>query len=293
MSSLPDSYIHPIHLPFNYEPMRARFQLQTPDRDPGGAGFWVVLQKSKVLVVNGPQGLELPLADKVPVSQVVSAPIFFGFWDGRPCRVVRLGRDGTFPNGATVVDIMANDPGLEIDLLSLIGTAGQILHWDRIGQYCSLCGSEMERMADEWGQKCAKCGHAHFPHIHPCIIVAVSRGDELLLARKPEWAPNRYSLVAGFLDFGECLEEAVVREVREETGIEVSNIRYVGSQSWPFPSQLMAGFTADYAGGEIVVEEKELEDVRWFKADALPNLPPKRSISRFLIDAFVSSKMKK
>ena len=116
------------------------------------------------------------------------------------------------------------------------------------------------------------------------MIVAVRRPGEILLTRKREWAPNRYSLVAGFLDPGECLEEAVAREVQEETGIQVTNIRYAGSQCWPFPSQVMTGFTADYAGGEVVVEEKELEDAGWFPLDALPDLPPKRSIARYLID---------
>jgi NAD+ diphosphatase len=109
----------------------------------------------------------------------------------------------------------------------------------------------------------------------------------VLLTRKAVWPPGRYSLVAGFLDFGECLEEAVVREVLEETGVLVNNVRYVGSQSWPFPSQLMAGFTAEYVSGEVVVEEKELEDARWFPLTALPALPPKRSIARYLLDNFL------
>lgn len=106
------------------------------------------------------------------------------------------------------------------------------------------------------------------------------------MTRKAEWPEGRYSLVAGFLDLGECLEEAVAREVAEETGVQIENIRYIGSQSWPFPSQLMTGFVADYVGGEIVIEEAELEDVRWFPVDDLPKLPPKRSISRYLIDHY-------
>jgi NAD+ diphosphatase len=116
--------------------------------------------------------------------------------------------------------------------------------------------------------------------------VLVKRGNELLLTRKAEWPLGRYSLVAGFLDLGESLEECAIREVREETGIEITNVRYVGSQNWPFPAQLMAGFVADYAGGEIVVEHSELEDARWFHLDALPPLPPSRSIARWIIDNF-------
>jgi NAD+ diphosphatase len=121
------------------------------------------------------------------------------------------------------------------------------------------------------------------------VIVVVRRNDEVLLVRKAEWVAGRYGLVAGFLDMGECLEEAVVREVMEETGIRIKNLRYVGSQSWPFPSQLMAGYVADYDGGDIVIETKELEDARWFPVDALPLLPPKRSIARYLIDTFAKA----
>jgi NAD+ diphosphatase len=117
--------------------------------------------------------------------------------------------------------------------------------------------------------------------------VLVRRNDEFLLVRKAVWPEGRYGLVAGFVDFGESLEECVVREVREETGLEVTNIRYVGSQNWPFPSQLMAGFVADYAGGEVCVGEDELEDARWFCIGNLPaTLPGKRSIARWIIDRY-------
>ena len=106
------------------------------------------------------------------------------------------------------------------------------------------------------------------------------------MTRKAEWIPGRYSLVAGFLDFGESLEECAIREVREETGIEINNVRYVGSQNWPFPAQLMAGFVADYVAGDIQVDLNELEDARWFTCDALPLLPGRRSIARWIIDNF-------
>jgi NAD+ diphosphatase len=190
------------------------------------------------------------------------------------------------PGGWTAENLQSAEPRLSLELLSLGALGAQILHLDHNSRCCSRCGGKMARILDSSGKKCCTCGALHFPHIHPCVIVLVRRGDEVLLVRKSEWADGRYGLVAGFLDQGECLEEAVVREVLEETGIRVQNLRYIGSQSWPFPSQLMAGFVADYAGGEIVVEEKELEDARWFAITDLPALPPKRSIARYLIDTF-------
>jgi NAD+ diphosphatase len=144
----------------------------------------------------------------------------------------------------------------------------------------------MIKIPDSWGKRCSSCNAEHFPHIHPCSIILVKRDNELLLTRKKEWAAGRYGLVAGFLDFGESLEECAIREVREETGIAIRNVRYVGSQNWPFPAQMMAGFIADYAGGDIIINTDELEDARWFTADKLPELPPKRSIARWIIDSF-------
>jgi NAD+ diphosphatase len=173
------------------------------------------------------------------------------------------------------------------DLLTLYGLARQILYWETMSRHCSRCGSIMERVHSTWGKRCVGCGHEHYPHIHPCIIVLIKRGEEFLLARKPEWAPGRYSLVAGFVDFGESLEECVEREVLEETGLRVTKIRYVGSQNWPFPSQLMAGYVADYASGVISLDGDELEDARWFSRGDMPeSLPPARSIARWIIDRF-------
>jgi NAD+ diphosphatase len=131
-----------------------------------------------------------------------------------------------------------------------------------------------------------------YPRISPAIIVAVTRrfedGMRILLARNHRFPPGRYSVIAGFVEAGETLEECVRREVEEETGIQVDNIRYFGSQPWPFPNSLMIGFTAEHAGGEIVIGAGEIADAQWFAPDALPLLPPKISIARRLIDDFVA-----
>jgi NAD+ diphosphatase len=283
--ALPDFYDSPLHLPFNRACMADQFLLESPDLDPGGPGYWVLLRGGELIIDTTGTSPVLPFGDTPPII-VLDEPLYFGKWHGRPCRLATIENDTELSDGLEASDLFAGNPDLPIDLLSLGGLARQILHWEENSLYCSKCGIEMVRLPGEWGKQCPVCGAHHFPHIHPCVIVVVRRPGEVLLARKAEWPEGRYSLVAGFLDFGECLEEAVAREVMEETGIEVCNIRYIGSQGWPFPSQLMAGYVADYAGGEVVVEEQELEDARWFPVDDLPILAPKRSIARYLIDTY-------
>lgn len=285
MTPLPDFYPSPLHLPFNSTALQRDFVLAPPDADPGGPGFSVLLRGGDLLVEPAGEGHRLPSGFfPLGAGEGEVAPLYLGLWQGRPCRALFWTKDRDVPPGLVAESLLAAEPQLSIELLSLGGRAGQILHWEKNSRCCSRCGAATVPVPGEWGKKCSGCGYAHYPHIHPCVIVLVRRGKELLLTRKAEWPPGRYSLVAGFVDFGECFEEAVVREVREETGIAVRNVRYLGSQCWPFPSQVMAGFVADYAGGEVVVEEKELEDVRWFTPEALPQLPPRRSIARYIID---------
>jgi NAD+ diphosphatase len=274
------AYPEAINLPFNGEIIKSRLVQRKPGQlQESGNGYWAVIQGDALLLADrtlhhGPPPAGLPAgAEALP----------FGEWDGEPVRVVSLSRESAVPDGLSAV------PWGELpdDLMTLYGLARQIVYWERMSQHCSRCGGAMERIDSTWGKRCTGCGHEHFPHIHPCVIVLIRRGDQFLLARKPEWAPGRYSLVAGFVDFGESLEECVEREVFEETGLVVSNIRYVGSQNWPFPSQLMAGFVADYASGTIVVGDDELEDARWFSCAEMPDsLPPARSIARWIIDRF-------
>lgn len=283
--ALPDFYDSPLHLPFNRTCLDKQFKLESPDRDPGGTGYWILLREGDLIVDSTGATQSLPVADVAPLP-IQGEPLYLGSWLGRPCRLARINKKGELGDGLVASDLLASNPDVPIDLLSLGALARHILHWEGNSRYCSKCGAEMSRLPGEWGKHCPDCGAHHFPHIHPCVIVVIRRPGEVLLARKAGWPTGRYSLVAGFLDFGECLEEAVAREVMEETGIKINNIRYIGSQGWPFPSQLMAGFVADYVSGEVVVEEKELEDARWFSVDDLPTLAPKRSISRYLIDTY-------
>jgi NAD+ diphosphatase len=142
--------------------------------------------------------------------------------------------------------------------------------------------------ATERAKECPRCGLLVFPRLSPAIIVLVERGHQMLLGRPRHFPPGLYSVIAGFVEPGETLEDAVMREVQEEVGIAIKDLRYFGSQSWPFPHSLMVGFTATYAGGEISLDEMEMEDAGWFTADNLPTLPGKISIARELIDWFLA-----
>lgn len=269
-----------IHLPFNSEIIRSRFTQKKPgELEETDAGYWVFLQGDSLLLAEG----GLYRGDLPDCFAPQGGTMLFGEWDGEPVRFMTVPGEQQLPDQLHAVALGE----LPDDLLTLSGLARQILYWERMSRHCSRCGSSMKRILPTWGKRCVGCGHEHFPHIHPCVIVLIRRGGEFLLARKPEWAPGRYSLVAGFVDFGESLEECVAREVFEETGLRVTGIRYIGSQNWPFPSQLMAGFVADYASGEIFVDGDELEDARWFSPGNMPeSLPPARSIARWIIDRF-------
>ncbi|MFY9512921.1 MAG: NAD(+) diphosphatase, partial [Rubrivivax sp.] len=168
-------------------------------------------------------------------------------------------------------------------LMALAGRAAQVLEWDRDHRFCGCCGTPTELQAAERARRCPACGHVAYPRLSPAMMALVWRPGELLLARAPHFAPGLYSALAGFVEAGESLEDCVQREVLEETGVQVTDLRYYGSQSWPFPHSLMVAYTARWTGGEIVPQPGEIEDAQWFAIDQLPKLPPRFSISGHLI----------
>ena len=275
-------------LPFNSSIICGLFTPLPPEQaSEDSSGFWAILQGSSLLLLTGLQQAQLPEgalpAGIIPQTETLR----IGLWQGKPLRAVRIAADVTLPVEYEALPFQGPDIRLDNTLATIAGRAAQILHWERRSRFCSHCGCGLDRIKASWGKHCPSCGDEHFPHIHPCIIVLVRRGVELLLIRNAAWNPGRFSLIAGFLDFGESLEECVKREVREEAGIEVANIQYVGSQCWPFPSQQMIGFLADYAGGEVKPDGVEVVEADWFSADALPALPgSKRSISRWIMDTY-------
>jgi NAD+ diphosphatase len=167
------------------------------------------------------------------------------------------------------------------------GEATQVLEWVATNRYCGRCATPTERVPDERCMRCPACGLMSYPRIAPAVIVLVRRGPEALLARGARFPLPFFSTLAGFVEIGETLEQTVAREIREEVGIEVADIRYFGSQPWPFPHSLMVGFTAAWAGGDIHPDEKEILEAQWFRAASLPPIPPRLSIARRLIDAWL------
>lgn len=175
----------------------------------------------------------------------------------------------------------------EHHLFSLAGRALQVLDWYRTHKFCGRCGAEAKLHQSDRAMICADCGVHSYPRLSPSIITLVHDEDRVLLARNHNFPAGMYSTLAGFVEPGESIEETVAREVKEEVGVVVSDLEYLGSQPWPFPNSLMLGFFARYESGDIVLQEDEIADAQWFDCDALPNIPGPVAISRWLIDRYL------
>ena len=185
-----------------------------------------------------------------------------------------------------MIGLRASYEYLPLSHYQTAGKAHEILHWDRNSRFCSTCGTPMEQK-ESIMKRCPKCGREVYPSISTAILVLVRKKDSLLLVHARNFKGTFNSLVAGFLETGETLEECVAREVKEETGLDVKNITYFGNQPWPYPSGLMVGFIADYAGGEINLQDEELSSGDFYTRDNLPELPRKLSLARKMIDWWI------
>jgi NAD+ diphosphatase len=274
-----------VYLPFNRDCLRGAFEpAKLAAEPPPMHGHWLIVQDQGLLVARDGNGFRLPEGERPSALGDTGPPLWLGTLAGTPCWVLGLARGAPVPpdlHRETLVPMQGTR--LPDELLSLGGMAMQLLWWDSTSAHCPRCGAATDRIRGEWGKRCPRCEYEHYPHLHPAVITLVRDGSRVLLARKTGWAPGRYALVAGFVDNGESLEGAVAREVKEEVGVDVTDIQYVGSQNWPFPSQLMIGFVARYAGGHIAIDTEELEDARWFECDRLPSGPSRHSIAGFII----------
>ncbi|UGA51319.1 MULTISPECIES: NAD(+) diphosphatase [Dickeya] len=236
-------------------------------------GWWVVYHRHQIWL---PQG-ELPQGTAAQWQLQQQSARQVGEWQGEPVWLVL--QDKTSDMGS-VRQLLDQDAGL----FQLAGRAVQLAEFYRSHRFCGYCGHEMSVSTTELACLCAHCKERYYPQIAPCVIVAIRRDDKILLAQHLRHKGNMYTTLAGFVEVGETLEQAVAREVMEESNIRVRNLRYVSSQPWPFPHSLMMAFMADYDGGEVKADPSELRDADWFRYDRLPELPPPGTVARRLIE---------
>ncbi|HET7567322.1 MAG TPA: NAD(+) diphosphatase [Gaiellaceae bacterium] len=214
----------------------------------------------------------------VSPGEVEGEPLHVGWLDGEPLFAATLAGEAG-EDAPTLRRLLAEGPA---DLAEAATRAVHLLGWEETHRFCGRCGTASERSAAELVRVCPACGLATYPRISPAVIMAVRREERVLLARRPG-NTQFWSVLAGFVEPGETLEQAVAREVDEEVGLAVADVRYVGSQPWPFPSQLMVGFTCRWTAGEIRLDEAELAEAGWFAPDELPPIPPPFTIANRLI----------
>lgn len=251
--------------------------------------LWFIFKKNELLVIQKDKSEELEIPNVTDPSElgIKTGPHqFIGYYDEQPCYTAVVTEMATEQDSFIWSGLRSLFGKLSDELFSISGRAYQIADWRRSHQYCGSCGTKNTLQDGERCLVCPSCGQLHYPRVSPAIMVMIQKDEEFLLARSPHFIPGMYSALAGFSEPGETLEETVHREVYEEVGIRIKNIRYFASQPWPFPHSLMIAFHADYESGEINIDPNEIEDANWFSVNKLPNrLPGLISISRKLIDA--------
>ena len=248
--------------------------------------LWFVFYKDQILMEQQADGYHIPSGVEPPVKVPIGSTVHnIGEMEGIPCKTYALHSPISGEEAPTRVmtGLRASYDELPFEEYYKAGKAFQILNWDQNTRYGPSCGVPTKQISDI-GKKCPECRQEFYPHISPAIIVRIEKGDSILMVRAKNFRGSYYGLVAGFLEAGETLEECVHREVMEETGIRIKNLKYFGSQPWPYPSGVMIGFTAEYESGEIKLQDEELSAGDFFSRDNLPEIPKKLSLARKLID---------
>ncbi|MBR2438557.1 MAG: NAD(+) diphosphatase [Lentisphaeria bacterium] len=234
-------------------------------------------------------GTELPrLSDFPNKNDIQIRALYVGNLNGIPCIGI------PFPEQTewNVQPLRAVIHSVDEAVICAICRAKELMFWRERRKFCGKCGHEMEDSGTDLARVCPNCRERYYPQIAPAVITAVLKEDKILLAHNRNFTSGVHSLIAGFVESGESLEQAVAREILEETSIKVKNIRYYSSQPWPFPNSLMLGFVAEYESGELTPDGTELETAGWFSADELPMLPDHGSIARKIIDDFIANRQR-
>ena len=266
-----------LHTPSNFVPLLSKVEADDP--------LTLVFHQGRILV----READLAPADAALVGRLALAPDRFhpvGTLDGRYVQAAWVEHDQLPAEGHTYASLRALFSVHDHGMVGVAGRAAQIAEWARTHRFCGACGTPMQPGGGDRSFKCPSCGFTAYPRICPAMMVLIRNGDKVLMAYHVHSPSRRYSPLAGFLEAGESIEEAVHREVYEEVGLRVHNLKYFGSQSWPFPNSLMVAFTADYLDGEIRIDPNELADARWFgPGDEWPDTSPHVSIGSQLVDA--------
>jgi NAD+ diphosphatase len=269
------------------ESIYKRYRIALNPPTPSVGGYWFIFSSSRILLnVNGGQP-GVPYFDTV--SEIGLDAIrtqYLGTFDGKDCFATEIPPSIATPAGMAFFELRSLWGVVDEDLYLLAGRALQIVSWDQANQYCGACGRPTEPVPGERAKRCPHCRLLFYPRLSPAVITAVTNGSKILLGHRAGMR-NMYSIFAGFVELGETLEECLHREIFEEVGISVKNARYFGSQPWPYPNSLMIGFTAEYAGGDIKPDGVEISHADWYDAAHMPEIPPKLSIARELIDWFI------
>ena len=255
------------------------------------ADLWFVFKEGDLLFKTTGDVLHIPESkDLATFRGRLIRRQYMGRLDGRNCYTADI--QGDAPEGSSFQqkDLRSVFGVMEEGIIWAAGRANLLATWSRNHQYCGKCGALYEDKKDERAKICPACGLVNYPRLSPAVIVAVLRENRILLARNKGFRLPFYSVLAGFVEPGETLEACIAREIKEEVGISVKNIRYFGSQPWPFPDSLMVGFIADYADGEIQVDDTEILEADWFTPEDLPRIPPSISIARQLIEWFIRNR---
>ena len=262
----------------SYEPL---FQ---PPEDHDGPYLWFAFQGGRMAVLPGSDAGMPVCADPQELGLVVETRHYLGIYDGQHVYAAELAADAPLPETVEMENLRNLYNAIDEPLAVLAGRAYQIKEWDLNHRFCGRCGTPTRQRGNERARICPACRRTSYPPISPAIMVLITRGRELLLLRRKGAEPTRFAALAGFVEPGEELEDTVRRETMEEVNVRVKNLRYFGSQPWPFPHSLMVAFVADYAGGEVKPDGVEIEEARWFDAAELLERPPSLSIGRRLIE---------
>lgn len=251
--------------------------------------LWFIYMKNNLLTIKDMDNIKIPTFEKIEGFKDKLTRIYeIGSFNDTSFFCAELPSNINIPTNVSLIPLNEVATIFNNDIFSICGKAYQILFWDQTHQFCGRCGCKTNTLEKEFAKICPNCNFISYPRISPAIIVGITKGNKMLLAHNKNFPNDIHSTIAGFLEPNETLDECIKREVYEEVGIQIKNIKYFNSQPWPYPNSIMIGFTAEYESGEIIVDGTEITHADWYDKDNLPNLPNETTIARQIINNLLS-----